>query len=91
MNKLEKGMIINDSLAKTLRDLTSISERKELALKQGIHVNSINNKIVNKRNSLKSDNDLKVINSLCRIAFLNNYDIAARAKMNANILNEILN
>ena len=74
--EIKKGERISDQLAEILRERTSKKDREKVAKKHGIHVNSINNRIFNKREPVSND---KVILDLCQIAFRNNDSIIEKS------------
>lgn len=72
--EIKKGQIIDEELAEILRNI-SIPDRKILANKLKIHVNTINNKIIEKRIPIKGKKGVQMIRELCMIALKNNEKI----------------
>lgn len=86
--EIKKGQIISDQLAEILRNRTTTKERAKLAKKHKIHVNSINNKIIENRQPVVNE---KLMYDLCELAFRNNDNIIKEAKGLRKILNKLLN
>lgn len=85
-----QGQRIPDLLAKILRNRTSIPDRERLAKKLKIHVNTINNKIIEKRVPIKGKKGVKMIRELCKIALRNNDDIAEDVFFYADQLKKLI-
>lgn len=85
--EIEKGQVLSKKLADKLLNETTPKDREMLAKEHGIHVNSINNKINDKKHPVTN---VEVIEDLCRIAFRNADIIIKDAKSLKKFLNKFI-